>query len=197
MTVKIYKSSRTRKAILGVLAFEPATGYEIRKLLSDTTAHFWKESYGQIYPMLECLVKEERIEVAFRESGGRESIRYRILPAGREELQSWIRSPEFQLKPGRNELLLKLFFARREDAAALIPQVQEYRASMTRTAAQYGAFETDTDELPADSRILIATTIDYGKAAARMQIDWCDRTVVVLEELTPPGIPSSPRLPGD
>jgi DNA-binding PadR family transcriptional regulator len=50
------QAGRTRCAILGVLAFEDSTGYEIRKLLSETTAHFWKESYGQIYPALEVLL---------------------------------------------------------------------------------------------------------------------------------------------
>ena len=185
MAEKISKKSRTRHAILGVLAFQPASGYEIKKLLSETTAHFWKESYGQIYPMLECLVEEGRIEVAFRQSGGRESVRYRILPTGYDELRSWIRSPEFQLKPGRNELLLKLFFARREDAAALVPQVQAYRASMSRRAAQYAAFDNDADddEIPPDARMLIVATIDYGVAAAQMQIDWCERTLEVLSAL--------------
>jgi len=177
--------SRTRHAILGVLAFESSTGYEIKKLLSETTAHFWKESYGQIYPSLESLVQEGRIEVASRETDGRERIRYRILPPGREELTSWIRSPHFQMKPGRNELLLKLFFARREDASALIHQVQEYRAQLGRAAAEYEAFTNDTesDDIPPDSRLLIATTIDYGVEAARMQLGWCDRTLKVLESL--------------
>ena len=177
--------SRTRHAILGVLAFEPSTGYEIKKLLSETTSHFWKESYGQIYPSLESLVEEGQIEVASRETDGRERVRYRILPPGREELTSWIRSPQFQMKPGRNELLLKLFFARREDASPLIHQVQEYRAQMGRAAAAYEAFDSDTDndDIQPDSRLLIGTTIDYGVEAARMQMAWCDRTLKLLEGL--------------
>ncbi len=179
-------SGRTRHAILGVLAFEPATGYEIKKLLEETTAHFWKESYGQIYPMLETLCREGRIEVAFRKSEGRESIRYRILQEGLQELKSWIRSPDFQMKPGRNELLLKIFFARREDAQALIPQVQEYRVMMSRAEAAYASHENDenSQELPEDSRRLIAATIDYGVSAAEMQILWCDRTLKLLNEFS-------------
>lgn len=186
MAMKKNKSSRTRHAILGVLAFEQSSGYEIKKLLSETTSHFWKESYGQIYPMLESLVEEKLIEVAARQSGGRESVTYRLLPEGSRELREWIRSPEYLMKPGRNELLLKLFFARREDAPALIPQVQEYRVLIKRAAGRYEAFEsdTDTDDIPEDSRLLIAATIDYGVAAAQMQIDWCNRTLEMLEGMT-------------
>lgn len=185
MTEKKRSNSRSRHAILGVLAFEPSTGYEIKKLLTETTAHFWKESYGQIYPMLETLAAEGCIEVAERKTDGRESIRYRILPPGIEELKGWIRSPQFQMRPGRHELLLKLFFARREDAASLISQVQEYRAFMNRTASEYGSFGdiSETEEIPPDARLLIGTTIDYGVAAASMQIQWCERTLKILMDL--------------
>ena len=87
------RKSRTRNAVLGVLAYGPSTGYEIRKLLSDTTSHFWKESYGQIYPTLEELRAEGLIEVAEHETTGRETRRFAILPEGEAELRDWIRSP--------------------------------------------------------------------------------------------------------
>lgn len=107
------------------------------------------------------------------------------IPSSIKELRGWIRSPRFQMRPGRNELLLKLFFSRKEDAEALIPQVQEYRALMNRTASVYGSFSDDSEneELPPDARLLIGTTIDYGLAAAWMQIQWCDRTLKILAEL--------------
>lgn len=175
--------SRSRHAVLGVLSYKEATGYEIRKLLSETTSHFWKESYGQIYPTLEALRDEGLIEVVSRRTSGRETRRFAILPEGERQLRKWIRSPEVLLKPGRNELLLKLFFARRSDAATLIPQVESYRESMRRRADRYrGIRDEDADELPADTGALIGTTIDFGMAAAEMQIAWCDRTLAALRE---------------
>jgi DNA-binding PadR family transcriptional regulator len=48
MSRKPQRRGRTRNAVLGVLACGSSTGYDIRKLPSETTSHFWKESYGQI-----------------------------------------------------------------------------------------------------------------------------------------------------
>lgn len=172
-------------AILGVLAFEPASGYEIQKLLSETTAHFWKESYGQIYPALELLLQEGLISVESRSSTGRETVRYRLLSPGLETLKEWIRSPEYVLKPGRNELLLKLFFARKTDATFLIPQVEQYMYEIKRTGKIYQDFleEPVEEELTADAVKMIRCTIDFGLAASEMQIKWCERTLEMLTKM--------------
>jgi hypothetical protein len=42
--------STTPYAILGLLSIEPMSGYDIRANLEESLAHFWSESYGQIYP---------------------------------------------------------------------------------------------------------------------------------------------------
>lgn len=176
--------SRSRHAVLGVLSHGDATGYEIRKLLAETTSHFWKESYGQIYPTLEKLRSEGLIEVVSHETSGRETKRFAILPKGLRKLREWIQSPEVQLKPGRNELLLKLFFARASDADALIPQVESYRALILQRATEYQRFRAeDSDALPNDAGLLVGTTIDFGLAAADMQTQWCDRTIATLRGL--------------
>lgn len=181
-------TSRSRNAILGVLAYGPSTGYEIRKLLSETTSHFWRESYGQIYPTLEELHEESLIEIVEHKRAGRESRRFAIREAGAAELRQWIRSPQVVFKPGRNELLLKLFFARAQDASYLIPQVESYRRLTCGIAQQYGGFRNDTsgEEIPPDARQLIDTTIDFGVAAAEMQAAWCDRTIETLQRLAGP-----------
>ena len=179
------KKSRSRSAVLGVLSYGPSTGYEIRKLLSDTTSHFWKESYGQIYPTLEELRAEGLIEVMEHDTTGRETRRFVILPEGEAELREWIRSPKVQLKPGRNELLLKLFFARSTDAPYLIPQLESYRRATVELRETYRGFTSDagSDDIPVDAQALLATTIDFGIAAAEMQAQWCDRTLETLHDL--------------
>jgi PadR family transcriptional regulator, regulatory protein AphA len=184
MASKSHRKSRTRNAVLGVLSYGPSTGYEIRKLLSETTAHFWKESYGQIYPTLEELRAEGLIEVVEHERSGRETRRFAILQDGEAELREWIHSREVQLKPGRNELLLKLFFARSTDAPFLIPQVEAYHRMTGDLREAYDGFTADagSDEIPSDARVLIGTTIDFGIAAAEMQRNWCERTIETLRE---------------
>jgi hypothetical protein len=125
------------------------------------------------------------IEVVEHETVGREKRRFAILPEGEAELREWIRSPDVQLTPGRNELLLKLFFARVTDAPYLIPQVESYRRMMAGSRETYRGFTADaeSDQIPADAQILIGTTIDFGISAAEMQAQWCERTIETLREL--------------
>lgn len=177
---------RTRYALLGVLRFGPATGYEIKKLLTETTAHFWNESFGQIYPTLETLTREGKIEiVSERKSNQRGSKRYRLLEKGEWELRSWIQDHKVILQPGRNELLLKLFFSRSEDVAFLRPQLNEYREMIEEYLNTFRAFHSEdgSEQLPEDARKLIGTTIDYGIAATEMQIAWCERTLATMDSI--------------
>ena len=47
--------SPTARVILGLLNFEPRTGYDIKRVTDRSTRFFWGASYGQIYPELRRL----------------------------------------------------------------------------------------------------------------------------------------------
>ena len=47
--------SPTARVILGLLAWQPQTGYEIKQVTDRSTRFFWGASYGQIYPELRRL----------------------------------------------------------------------------------------------------------------------------------------------
>ena len=51
------KANKSRYAILGMLALEAASGYQIKKEMEESTSNFWHESYGQIYPILKLLTE--------------------------------------------------------------------------------------------------------------------------------------------
>jgi PadR family transcriptional regulator AphA len=176
---------RTSLAVLGVLSYEPATGYDIRKFLEETTSVFWKESYGQIYPTLLSLESAGRIKLLESKGDKRDKKMYAITDAGRSELSRWIRSRDFTLKPGRNELLLKIFFSTKEDTHWLIPQVQDYEAQLVRQTGIYAGFRDSmqADGFPADRRALITATIVFGEQAVAMQLHWCHETLAILETI--------------
>ncbi|MBI2681690.1 MAG: PadR family transcriptional regulator, partial [Acidobacteriales bacterium] len=95
-------------AILALLTLKPMSGYELKKLMQGSIAHFWTESYGQIYPALrklasECLAQRK----TERSSGKPERQVYRITTKGRTVLRRWLES-EPRVQPPRSELLLKL-----------------------------------------------------------------------------------------
>src|SRR5260221_14788803 len=72
--------SRTKYTILGMLTIAPMSGYEIKKAIQRSTAFFWSESEGQIYPALaQCLEKGwVTCQAASSKTSSREKKTYKI-----------------------------------------------------------------------------------------------------------------------
>lgn len=52
------KYTQTTYAILGLLTIGCHSGYAIKQMIDQSLNHFWKISYGQIYPTLKQLVAD-------------------------------------------------------------------------------------------------------------------------------------------
>ena len=67
--------STTAYVILGVLAWGPSSGYDVKAVVDRSVRFFWTASYGQIYPELRRLsdaglVKGAAPSTASRQPGG-------------------------------------------------------------------------------------------------------------------------------
>lgn len=110
--------------ILGALTIKDMSGYEIKKLMSNSTAFFSSVSDGSLYPTLNRCEKNGLIQAQERVESGRFKKVYTITEAGRSVFTDWLQTP---LKPFmfRYEMLVRMFFARnlsREDLLTLIEQ---------------------------------------------------------------------------
>src|SRR2546430_17546335 len=88
------RANTSRYAILGALSRRPMSGYDVKKLIERSIAHFWNESYGQIYPILNRLAAEglaERRREKQRGKPGRHV--YSLPPKGRQEIDRWLALP--------------------------------------------------------------------------------------------------------
>jgi len=105
------RSSSGMEVLLGLLAIEPMSGYDLGLTIRESIGHFWNESYGQIYPNLKKLAAEEFVTAKVqRQKGKPDRHIYSITKKGRERLAKWLAVPP-QPEVPRNELLLKLFFS--------------------------------------------------------------------------------------
>jgi DNA-binding PadR family transcriptional regulator len=99
-----------RHAVLGLLAVEPATGYDLAQKFDISLGNAWHASHSQIYPELGRLEAEGMIEVVAR--GGRNSRTWAVTQAGRDELRRWL----VEVPPSRaqrNESAVRTFLAPR------------------------------------------------------------------------------------
>src|SRR5205814_8702274 len=103
------RKSSSNYALLGLLAIEPMSGYDIRKFVRQVLSNFWNESYGRIYPALAELTRQGLATRRHQRRNGKPDRQvYRITGRGRAELQAWLRLPPQPLQI-RNEATLKLF----------------------------------------------------------------------------------------
>ncbi len=82
--------SPTARVILGLLAWSPRTGYEIKQITDRSTRFFWGASYGQIYPELRRLEAAGLVD-SREEPRGRVPRRiYSLTKEGRRALDTWL-----------------------------------------------------------------------------------------------------------
>lgn len=96
-------------ALLGLLAREPCSGYDLARLMQQRVNNFWHARHSQIYPTLaqleaQGLVRHERVE---QEDRPDKKI-FSITKAGSAALAEWAVAP-LPLPEQRDELLLKAF----------------------------------------------------------------------------------------
>jgi len=123
--VKIYISLMAlRYALLGALADQPRTGYELLKHFQQSLAYAWPASHSQIYPELARLLEDGLIEQTG--SGARNSKTYAVTEAGIAEVRAWLRdtTPDRRV---RSDAALRTFFLWLLDPAEARKQLEVER----------------------------------------------------------------------
>lgn len=177
--------SRTAQAILGFLSWGPMSGYDLKKVIEGSIRNFWKESYGQIYPILRRL-REDGLAVGESdpESGGRERRVYTLTDEGREALRDWLEAPVVP-RPPRNELLLKLFFGRESAPATSVAHVERFHAEQLELLDRYARIRAQLSERAAGAPDLPywLLTLDFGEREARAHLEWSEDALTRLRDL--------------
>ena len=114
------RSSSSMEVLLGLLAIESMSGYDLGIVIEDSVGYIWSESYGQIYPNLKKLAVGGFVtSKTERQKGQPDRHIYSITRKGHDRLKKWLAVPP-QPEIARNELLLKLFFGSQASPQILI-----------------------------------------------------------------------------
>ena len=114
-------------AILGLLSWQPLSGYDIKKMFAGSSALYWSGNNNQIYTALAKLHKKELVarEIEMQEDKPARKI-YSITDKGLEELKKWLHSmPE--TPDLKNSFLIQLAWADQLDAEELDAILVQYR----------------------------------------------------------------------
>ncbi len=178
-------ANKTQYAILGVLSMIPgSSGYDIKKFCDQTIAHFWRENYGHIYPVLKRLETEGLIRGETERTAGNPPRNiYFVTERGRRALEDWLAATLEKQPPPRMELLLKLFFGGFMPFGQVIAMIEESRQHYLELIETYVEIERKTlaeKGRPEDEYLFQLATVRFGLSNARAGLQWCDETLEIL-----------------
>lgn len=179
------KENKSKYAVLGALSICPGSGYDIKKLMEQSTSNFWNESYGQIYPILKQLIEEGlATSTTEKQVSKPERYVYTLTERGTEELQRWLTEPvEYVVE--RNELLLKLYFGKHVPVEINIEHVRTFQQLQTQLLRKYENIELYLQAGSASNPDLLypLLTLRYGIHRCRALLVWCEETLATLQAL--------------
>jgi PadR family transcriptional regulator AphA len=161
-----------RYALLGLLAEEPASGYDLaRKFERALQRYAWHAQHSQIYPELNRLAADGLVTVVAEGARGRRT--YAITDAGRADLRHWMLNPP-EVFVVRHEFVLRLFLLSTldaDDARAVLRPVVEGSArelATLRDAIETADATTEPGAVPAFGRLVA----EYGLRSFQTMHDW-------------------------
>ncbi|MBP2078482.1 PadR family transcriptional regulator [Oceanobacillus polygoni] len=174
------KYNHTTYTILGILTTDCRSGYAIKQFIDRSLRHFWKISYGQIYPTLRLIADEGLATVQTTSQDGKpDRNEYFLTPKGKSVLTDWLEKPIEEIPVERNEVLLKLFFGRHQSKKHTLQILQNYQQKLEERYLLYSSIEKgiSTNSSEQQDAQYWLFTLDYGKRITRASIDWCKSTI--------------------
>lgn len=177
-------------ALLGFLSYQPLTGYELEGRINASTGNFWHARLSQIYTTLKKLEEEGMVTSRIEPQEGRPDRRvYTITETGLADLHQWLAQPLMEITPQKDDLLLKLFFARPAGKNAILTLLRVQRGLHEAQLRQY---TTETrhnihhavanyPQLAEDALLWLAT-LRFGELYEAMYLQWLDETIAMVEQ---------------
>lgn len=183
-----------KHALLGILTCKPMTGYELKQFFDSSVQHFWNAELSQIYPTLKSLEEQQYVEMDLQVQQNRPNRKvYEITEKGREEFERWVRAPQ---PPAdlRDPFLIKVFFGTEipvEDVLVLLRRQMEEQQKVlafSETVLRERIREGVRAMHSTRHGLFWTLTLEMANAYRRAYIDWCERSMHLLEEsLLPEG----------
>ena len=164
-------SQSFRYFILGLLAQQPMSGYDIGCFQKSLDWLLGSPSFGAIYPALHALLGDGlvSVEVVSRPDKPLRKI-YTITKSGHQALEEWVAQPtasNMTLKAFIMQLILVGDFAQ----VGLAAHLQQRREMV---AANHSALEQTAVELGAQASEGQRLAMEYGLAMASAELAWLD-----------------------
>jgi DNA-binding PadR family transcriptional regulator len=158
-----------RHALLALLCEGPKYGLQLRQEFEAGTGEVWPLNVGQVYTTLQRLERDGLVE---SEGAGSEGPQkgYRLTPAGRDEIDAWLRTPMDTWDPPRDELVIKVLVALRVPGVDVHAVIQAHRRHVIEAMQRY----TQMKGGATDDDVALAVVVDAQLFRLEAVVRWLD-----------------------
>src|ERR1035438_236847 len=165
-------------ALMGLLQQKPASGYDLRKIFTETPMAGYSDSPGAIYPALRRLEEMSLIKgIIEAGSGLRRRKVLRLTSGGVAALKKWLTKPieQTDVVRGLNELMLRFaFLDGAMGSAATLRFLQSFQAELKLyipTLKKF--FNGHSSQMPDSGRL----ALESGILGYEAQLQWASRAI--------------------
>jgi DNA-binding PadR family transcriptional regulator len=179
-------------ALLALVSEGPKYGLQLQNEFQVRTGAIWPLNAGQVYTTLQRLERDGLLEADGE--GERSQKRYRITPAGAEELEGWLRTPPELVPPPRDELVIKVLVALQIPGIDLGRILQVHRRHVIEAMQRYTRIKADA----AEDDIPLALVADAELFRLEAIVRWLDAADVRLKQrplAAPAAVADAPAEP--
>lgn len=178
-----------RTLCLAVLNSGDATGYEIRKLVSEGHfSHFVDASFGSIYPALKAMSDDQLVKVEEIQQDGKPNRKvYTITDLGRAEFLHALSKPA-QKDNYKSEFLLLAMCAELMSPANVSAAIDAQIVFLTEELAQIDSEVREIDMAGAE------WVANYGRACLSQGLDYIQNNRKALEAVAGSSLPKTEPL---
>jgi len=170
-------------ALLGLLQRKPSSGYELRKVFTDTPMGTFSDSPGAIYPALRRLEMGKLIRGRVEKTSElRQRKIFRPTSAGLSALSAWLTQPvgRADVVHRINELMLRFAFldtaAGESATVAFLQSLHAELSSYIPTLKQFLA--TNAAKMPTSGRL----ALESGILGYEARLVWASRAIVTYRD---------------
>jgi len=181
-----------RHGLLGLLNYDPMTGYELNKLFNESLGHFWQAKASQIYRELDTMEKNGWLtsQRVIQDEKPNKRV-YSITEQGKVEFLDWLTNFDpFKPASGKgNAFLMRIFFGGELSSESTLELLRVAKEHILKQMEQLQAVMDEVNAMVAEDDEEYAKTAKYWKLTAlygeminKAGIEWADKAISILEE---------------
>jgi PadR family transcriptional regulator, regulatory protein AphA len=169
-------------ALLGLLQYQPMSGYDLEQFINNSIGHFWHAKLSQIYRTLKEMEEAELVTSRFEAQEEHRSKRiYTITEAGQKTFKEWQSQFATELDDTKLPSLVRMFFFGSLEREHIEAQMRIWRDLHQRQLKHY---ETETrprlenalqdEHFSVEDGFFWKATLRFGELYEEMVLRWLD-----------------------